>query len=74
MCRPDTDFKRAPIRELAEKNAAEAHSGGDKEELIGSLRSTIESAEAALRAFGEEGMREKVAGLDGKKRSKLVLL
>src|SRR5215813_5457953 len=77
MCRPDTDFKRLPkgqIRELVERQAAEAHSGGDKEELIGSLRSTIESAEAALRAFGEEGMREKVAGLDGKKRSKLVLL
>src|SRR5215475_8464594 len=49
LCRPDTDFKRVPFRELAEKNAAEAHSGGDKEELIGSLRSTKESAEAALR-------------------------
>src|SRR5215813_13498905 len=69
LCRPDTDFKRVPIRELAERHAAGAHSGGDKEELIGSLRSTMESAEAALRAF-----REKVQGLDGKTMSKLVFL
>src|SRR4029453_1691810 len=48
LCRPDTDFKRVPIRELVEKNAAEAHTGGDKEELIGSLKSTMESAEANL--------------------------
>ena len=74
LCRPDTDFKRAPIRELAEKNAAGAHSGGDKEELIGSLKATIESAEEALRAFGEGGLREKVQGLDGRTMSKLILL
>src|SRR5215813_6510534 len=74
LCRPDTDFKRVPIRELVEKHAAEAHTGGDKEELIGSLRSAMESAEAALRAFGEEALREKVQGLDGKTMSKLVFL
>ena len=77
MCRPDTDFKRLPkaqIRELVERQAAEAHSGGDKEELIGSLRSTMESAEAALRAFGEEALRENVQGMDGKKMSKLGYL
>jgi uncharacterized damage-inducible protein DinB len=74
LCRPDTDFKRVSIRELAKKNAAQAHSGGDKEALIGSLKSTIESAEAALLGFGEEGLREKVKGLDGKTISKLVLL
>src|SRR5215475_5642957 len=66
MCRPDTDFKRVPIRELVERHAAEAHSGGDKQELIGSLRSTMESAEAVLRAFGEEALREEVQRLDGK--------
>jgi uncharacterized damage-inducible protein DinB len=78
MCRPDTDFKRLPkgqISELVERQAAEAHSGGDKEELIGSLRSTMESAEAALRAFGEEALREKVAQRpDGKTMSKLGYL
>lgn len=74
LCRPDTDFGRVPIRELAERHAVEAHSGGDKEELIGSLRSTLESAEAALRAFGEEALREKVQGRDGKTVSKLDLL
>ena len=72
LCRPDTDFKRVPIRELVERHAAEAHSGGDKDELIGLLRSTMESAEAAFRAFGEEALREKVQGLDGK--SKLAYL
>ena len=46
LCRRDTDFIRVPIRILVERHAAEAHSGGDKEELIGSLRSTMESAEA----------------------------
>jgi len=74
LCRPDTDFKRVPIRELVERHAAEAHSGGDKEELIGSLRSTMESAEATFRAFGEEALREKVQGLDGKSISKLGFL
>src|SRR5215470_11154648 len=74
LCRPDTDFRRVPIRELVERHAAEAHSGGDKEDLIGSLSSSMESAEAALRAFGEEALREEVQGLDGKKTSKLVFL
>ena len=74
LCRPDTDFKRLPIRELVERHAAEAHSGGDKEELIGSLKSTMESAEATFRAFGEEALREKVQGLDGRTISKLVFL
>jgi hypothetical protein len=43
---------------LVERHVAEAHSAGDKEELIRSLISTKESAEAALRAFGEEALRE----------------
>jgi len=72
LCRPDTDFKRVPIRELVERHAAVAHSSGDKEELIGSLRSTMESAEAALRGFGEEALREKVQY--GKTISKLGIL
>ena len=71
LCRPDTDFTRVPIRELVEKFAAEAHTGGDKEELIGSLRSTMESSEAAFRAFGEEALGEKIQGLNGKMVSKL---
>ena len=82
LCRPDTDFNRVPIRELVERDAAESYSGGDKEELIGSLRSTMELAEAALRAFGEEALSEKLhgllsekeQGLDTKTMSKLGLL
>ena len=74
LCRPDTDFNRVPLRELVEKHAAASHSGGDKEELIGSLRSTMESAEAALRAFGEEALKEMVQGPAGKPMSKLGLL
>lgn len=74
LCRPDTDFKRVPLRERVERQAAASYSGGDKEELIGSLRSTMESAEAALRAFGEEALSEKVPGLDGKTISKLGIL
>ena len=72
LCRPDTDFKRVPIRELVERHAAESHTGGDKEELIGALRSSMESVEAALRAFGEEALREKVQY--GKPMSKLDIL
>ena len=72
LCRPDTDFKRVPIRELVERHAAVAYSGGDKEELIGSLKSSMESAEAAFRAFGEEALREKVQY--GKTMSKLDIL
>jgi len=74
LCRPDTDFKRLPMRELVEKDAAESYSGGDKEELIGLLRSSMESVEAALRAFGEEALREKVQGPNGKMISKLSFL
>ena len=72
LCLPDTDFNRVPIRELVERQAAEAYSGGDKEELISSLRSSMESVEAALRAFGEEALREKVQY--GKTMSKLDIL
>ena len=72
LCRPDTDFARVPIRELVEKHAAEAHTGGDKEELIGSLRSTMESVEATLRAFGEEALKERVQY--GKAMPKLDIL
>jgi uncharacterized damage-inducible protein DinB len=72
LCRPDTDFTRVPFRELVERHAAVAHTGGDKEELIGSLRSTMESVEVALRAFGEEALREKVQY--GKMMSKLDVL
>ena len=61
-----------PIRELVERHAAESHTGGDKEELIGALRSSMESVEAALRAFGEEALREKVPY--GKTISKLGIL
>jgi uncharacterized damage-inducible protein DinB len=71
LCRPDTDFTRL-IRELVERHAAEANTGGDKEELIGSLRSSMESVEATLRAFGEEALKEKVQY--GKMRSKLDIL
>ena len=72
LCRPGTDFNRVPIRELVERYAAVAHTGGDKEELIGSLRSSMESVEAALRGFGEEALREKVQY--GKPMSKLDIL
>jgi uncharacterized damage-inducible protein DinB len=78
LCRPSADFKRLPkerVRESVEKQGAQAHSGGNKEELIGLLRSTMESAEAALCAVGEEALREKVIPRrDGKMMSKLGYL
>jgi uncharacterized damage-inducible protein DinB len=78
LCRPDTDFRRLPkeqVRESVEKQAAKAHSDGNKEELIGLLTSTMDSAEVALRAFGEEALREKVIPRrDGKMMSKLGYL
>ena len=74
LCRPDTDFSRVPIREVVEKHAAEANTGGDKEELIASLRSSMESSEAALRSFGEDSLKEKIQGMDGKMISKLSFL
>ena len=40
--------------------------------MIGALRSSMESVEAALRAFGEEALREKVQY--GKPMSKLDIL
>ena len=78
LCRPDTDFKRLPkeqVREFVERQAAEAHRGGDKEQLIASLRSTMEWAETTLRGFGEDALREKVIPRrDGKMMSKLGYL
>ena len=78
LCRPDTDFTRLPkekTRESIERQAANAYSGGDKEELITSLRSTMEWAEATLRAFGEDALGEKaVPRRDGKTMSKLAYL
>ena len=72
LCRPDTDFKRVPIRELVERGTPQWPIRRDKEELIRSLRSSMESVEAALRAFGEEALREKVQY--GKTMSKLDIL
>lgn len=74
LCRPDTDFSRIPVKELLEKDAAECHLGGDKEELLASLRSSMERVEANLRAFGEEALREHVPGPTGKPISKLGFL
>lgn len=74
LCRPDTDFKRVPIREIVEKHAAEAYSAGDKEELIASLKSTMELAETTFRQFGEDALTEKIETMDGKMMSKLDFL
>lgn len=74
LCRPDTDFKRIPIREIVEKHAAEAHLAGDKEELLASLRSTMEWAETTFREFGEEALKENIETMDGKMMSKLDFL
>jgi uncharacterized damage-inducible protein DinB len=78
LCRPDIDFRGLPkeqVRESIERQAAQAHSGGDKEELITSLRSQMEWAEATLRAFGEDALGEKaVPRRDGKTMSKLGYL
>lgn len=74
LCKPDTDFKQLPIREIVERNAAEAHLKGDKEELLASLKSTMESAEITFHEFGEEALKEEIEGLDGKPISKLDFL
>jgi uncharacterized damage-inducible protein DinB len=78
LCRPDTDFTRLPkekVRESIERQAAQADSGGDKEQLIASLRSQMEWAEVTLRAFGEDALEEKaVPRRDGKTMSKLGYL
>ncbi|HJZ78842.1 MAG TPA: DinB family protein [Pyrinomonadaceae bacterium] len=78
LCRPDTDFKRLPkeqVRESIERQAATAQSGENKEELITSLRSQMDWAEATLRAFGEDALGEKaVPRRDGKTMSKLGYL
>jgi uncharacterized damage-inducible protein DinB len=74
LCRPDTDFKRLPLHELMAKQAAESFSSGDKEELIARLKSTMEWAEATIRAFGEDALKEPVERLDGKRMSKLAYL
>jgi uncharacterized damage-inducible protein DinB len=78
LCRLDTDFKGLPkkqVRELVERQAAEAQGGGDKEQLIASLRSTMEWAETTLREFGDEGLKEKaVPRREGVMMSKLGYL
>jgi Uncharacterized protein conserved in bacteria len=76
LCRPDTDFTpNEKVRESIERQAAEAHSDGDKEELITSLRSALDWAEATLSEFGEDALGEKaVPRRDGKTMSKLGYL
>jgi len=74
LCRPDTDFTRVPFRELVARDAEVSYSSGDKEELIESLRSSMGSTEAALRAFGEDALKEKIPGPFGKPVSKLHYL
>jgi hypothetical protein len=64
---------REKVCESIERQAANAYSGGDKEELITSLRAAMEWAEATLRVFGEDALGEKsVPRRDGKTMSKLA--
>ena len=76
LCRADTDFKRIPFGELIQKHAAEAHTPGDKDELIQSLRSNMESTEARFTS-SEKKRSGKGAGIgrqDGVEALILVLV
>src|SRR5262245_12572161 len=78
LCRRDSDFARLSkekVRESIERQAAQAYSGGDKEDLITSLRSQMEWAETTLSVFGEDALGEKAfPRRDGKRMSKLGYL
>jgi len=74
VCRPDTNFKRVPIMELIRGYAGDVNSVEGKDALVELLRTSMEGAEAAIRSFGEEALREKVERLDGRVMSKLSFL
>ena len=69
MCKADTNLKEALPRQLSK--GKEARPVESKEEIIESLNSSMESAEAALRSFGEEPLKVTTERLDGKTMSKL---
>jgi uncharacterized damage-inducible protein DinB len=74
VCRPDTNFKRAPIMDLIKSYAGDIQSIEEKEALIEVLKTSMQSAEATIRAFGEEPLTEIVERLDGRNMSKLSFL
>jgi uncharacterized damage-inducible protein DinB len=69
MCKADTNLKEALPRQL--KRIKETHPVESKGAIIELLKSSMESAEATLRSFGEEALKETTERLDGKTMSKL---
>ena len=66
VCRADTNFKRMPILELIKSHAGDVASVEGKDALIDLMKESMKSAEAALRSFGEESLKETMERLDGK--------
>jgi uncharacterized damage-inducible protein DinB len=74
VCRPDTNFRRMPIQDLMKSYNPQSRSVEGKAPLIELLKTSMETAEARLREFGEDALKEKMQRIDGKTVTKLIFL
>jgi len=74
ICRPDTNFGRAPFPELIREYAPEVKGHTDKAGLLSLLKSSQDAAEATIHSFGEAAMQAETQRMDGKITTKLGFL
>jgi len=74
LCRPDTDFHRAPFRDLIARYDGPVRGLSGKDELLAALDSTFEEGRRRFRELGEDGAQHLIARFDGKKGTKLAWL
>lgn len=74
LCRPDTNFHRAPWPKLLALHAKSAYTARTKADLVRLLRSQLKEGEARFRAAGELHMLQLIERFDGEKGTRLAWL
>ena len=72
-CRPDTDLMRRPFGEHTKFYGEGVNDVTDKSQLIGLLRSSMDTAEEAIRSHANE-LNDMMTGFDGKQMPKIAFL
>lgn len=68
--RPDTDVKRAPMKELFQKYAKDAYEAKSKDDLVNLLKRQHEQGVDRYREFGDLGMWQSMKQFDGSEATK----
>jgi uncharacterized damage-inducible protein DinB len=74
LCRPDTNFKRAPWPKLLGLYAAPAYAAKSRGDLFRLLRTQLEDGERRFKAAGELHMLQLIERFDGEEGTRLAWL